>query len=107
MTAVSSGKSLNHLPAVAAWMSYAESAKVINATRTHASDKERVSSMVRENVIAQLSNLKTHPSVRLALEQKKLNLHGWVYDIETGSIVALDGRTNKFVPLAEFPETTA
>lgn len=107
MTAVSSGKSLNHLPAVAAWMSYAESAKVINASRTHANDKERVSSMVRENVIAQLSNLRTHPSVRLALEQKKLNLHGWVYDIETGSIEALDGATSKFVSLVDHPETKA
>ncbi|MEJ5056852.1 MULTISPECIES: hypothetical protein [unclassified Pseudomonas] len=48
-----------------------------------------------------------HPSVRLALEQKKLNLHGWVYDIETGSIIALDGKTNTFVSLAEFPETKA
>jgi carbonic anhydrase len=107
MTAVSSGKSLNHLPAVAAWMSYAESAKVINASRTHANDKERVCSMVRENVIAQLSNLRTHPSVRLAIEQKKLNLHGWVYDIETGSIEALDGRTSKFVSLVDYPETKA
>jgi len=42
--------------------------------------------MVRENVIAQLANLKSHPSVRLALEQGRLALHGWVYDIESGSI---------------------
>ncbi|MGV8918850.1 MAG: carbonic anhydrase [Pseudomonas sp.] len=107
MTALSSGKSLNHLPAVAAWMSYAESAKVINAARTFNSVTERVCSMVNENVIAQLSNIRTHPSVRLALEQGKLHLHGWVYDIETGSINALDGKTNKFVSLAEFPETKA
>jgi carbonic anhydrase len=63
--------------------------------------------MVRENVIAQLSNLRTHPSVRLALEQKKLNLHGWVYDIETGSIEALDGNTSTFVSLVDYPETKA
>jgi carbonic anhydrase len=62
---------------------------------------------VRENVIAQLVNIKTHPSVALALEQGRLNLHGWVYDIETGSIVALDGETNSFVSLAEFPHTIA
>ncbi|MGV8920375.1 MAG: carbonic anhydrase [Pseudomonas sp.] len=107
MTAVSSGKSLDHLPAVAAWMSYAESAKVINAARIFHSDKERVSSMVNENVIAQLSNIRTHPSVRLAMEKGNLTLHGWVYDIETGCINTLDGKTNKFVPLADFPETHA
>ena len=48
-------------------------------------------SMVRENLIAQLANIKTHPSVRLALEQEHVALHGWVYNIETGSIDALDG----------------
>jgi carbonic anhydrase len=39
--------------------------------------------MVRENVIAQLSNLQTHPSVRLAQLQDRLNLHGWVYALIT------------------------
>jgi hypothetical protein len=28
-------------------------------------------------------------------------LHGWVYDIETGSIEALDGMTRRFVSLAQ------
>jgi len=62
---------------------------------------------VRDNVIAQLANLKTHPSVALALEQGRLNLHGWVYDIESGSIVALDGSTGRFVSLAEQPQACA
>jgi carbonic anhydrase len=30
--------------------------------------------MVRENVIAQLANIKTHPSVRLALEEGRVTL---------------------------------
>jgi len=62
---------------------------------------------VRENVIAQLANLRTHPSVALALEQGRMNLHGWVYDIETGNIDALDGATRRFVPLAASPTTVA
>jgi len=36
-----------------------------------------------------------------------MNLHGWVYDIETGSIDALDGATRRFVALAESPTTVA
>ncbi|MBV6320708.1 carbonic anhydrase [Duganella violaceipulchra] len=107
MTAISSCKCLDHLPAVAGWLRHADSAKVVNASRTHISPAARLNSMVRENVIAQLVNIRTHPSVALALEQGRLNLHGWVYDIETGSIVALDGETNSFVPLAEFPQTRA
>lgn len=107
MTAISSCKCLDHLPAVAGWLRHADSAKVVNAARSHASPAARLSSMVRENVIAQLVNIKTHPSVALALEQGNLNLHGWVYDIETGTIVALDGASNQFVSLAEFPQTVA
>jgi carbonic anhydrase len=63
--------------------------------------------MVRENVIAQLANIQTHPSVRLAQEKGLLNLHGWVYDIETGSVDALDANSHRFVALAEHPDTCA
>jgi len=63
--------------------------------------------MVRENVIAQLANIQTHPSVRLAQEKGLLNLHGWVYDIETGSIDALSADRRTFVSLAEQPSTCA
>ncbi|MFJ2363857.1 carbonic anhydrase [Pseudomonas sp. NPDC087697] len=107
MTAISTCKCLDHLPAVANWLRHAESAKVVNAARIHASAEARLDSLVRENVVAQLANLKTHPSVALALEQGRLNLHGWVYDIESGSIAALDETTQRFVSLAEHPTTCA
>ena len=62
---------------------------------------------MRENVIAQLANIRTHPAVALALAQRKLNLHGWIYDIENGAIDALDGRTMSFVSLSDNPEVNA
>ena len=107
MTAISTCKCLDHLPAVASWLRHADSAKAVNASRIHISPAAKLNSMVRENVISQLVNIKTHPSVALALEQGHLRLHGWVYDIETGSIVALDGASDQFVSLADFPETVA
>jgi carbonic anhydrase len=107
MTAIASCKCMDHLPAVSGWLQHAESAKVINESRQHVSAVARVSSMVRENVIAQLANIQTHPSVRLAQEKGQLNLHGWVYDIETGSVDALDATSRTFVSLAEHPTTCA
>jgi carbonic anhydrase len=101
MTAISACKCLDHMPAVANWLRHSDSAKLVNQARKHESDQARLSSMVRENVIAQIANIKTHPSVAAALEQGLLRLHGWVYDIESGSIDALDGATRRFVPLAE------
>ncbi|MFP7607486.1 carbonic anhydrase [Serratia quinivorans] len=107
MTAIATCQCLQHMPTVANWLRYADSAKVVNQAYQHTSENEKVSSMVRENVIAQLNNIKTHPSVALALEQGRLKLHGWVYDIASGGIEALDGETRRFIPLATNPGVTA
>lgn len=107
MTAIATCQCLDHMPAVSRWLRYADSAKLVNEVREHGSERERIDSMVRENVIAQLNNLKTHPSVAMALAQGRLNLHGWVYDIESGSIDALDGASRQFVSLSEHPNVCA
>ncbi|GAB2913286.1 carbonic anhydrase CynT [Paraburkholderia jirisanensis] len=107
MTAIATCACMDHMPAVRNWLRYADSAKVVNEARHYKDDRERVDSLVHENVIAQLANLRTHPSVRLALAQGHLALHGWVYDIESGSIDALDGTTNRFVSLADNPHVCA
>ncbi|MGO3890643.1 MAG: carbonic anhydrase [Paenalcaligenes sp.] len=105
MTAIANCQCLEHMPAVEHWLRYADSARLVNEAKEHKSDRERVASMVRENVIAQLANIQTHPSVRLAISEGRLTLHGWIYDIETGSIDAYDGLSMKFVPLADNLDT--
>ena len=107
MGAISRCTCLDHLPAVANWLRHADAAKVINAAHEYDTLRAKLDGLVRENVIAQLANLRTHPSVALALEQGRMNLHGWVYDIESGGIDALDGATRRFVPLAESPSVVA
>lgn len=107
MTAIATCQCLDHMPTVAHWLRYADAAKAVNQANEHTSEHERINSMVRENVIAQLTNLKTHPSVALALDRGNLRLHGWIYDIATGCIDALDGNTRRFVPLASNPCVTA
>lgn len=107
MGAIATGQCLTHLPAVAHWLRYADSARVVINARQHATPQARMDALVRENVIAQLANIRTHPAVALALEQGRLNLHGWVYDIASGSIDALDGNSRRFVPLAANPQTCA
>lgn len=105
MTAIATCQCLDHMPAVASWLRYADSAKVVNESRPHTDRPAKVAAMVRENVIAQLANIQTHPSVRLALDEGRVTLHGWVYDIGSGGIEAFNGRT--FVSLAENPDVHA
>lgn len=107
MAAISSCQCLDHLPAVGHWLRHADAAKVIVDAQEHASQQEKNDALVRQNVIAQLANIRTHPSVALALARRKLNLHGWVYDIENGMIDALDGDSMTFVPLAENQQVVA
>jgi carbonic anhydrase len=101
MKAIATCACLDTMPAVKSWLRYSDAARMINEAQPHADERSRVDGMVRANVVAQLNNLRTHPSVSLALAQGALTLHGWVYDIETGSIEALDTDTGRFVPLAE------
>ena len=107
ISAISSCQNLDHLPAVAHWLRHADCAKAIVDAQTHATQHERTDALVRQNVIAQLANIRTHPSVAVALAQHHLNLHGWIYDIENGVIDALDGTSGEFVPLADNPRVVA
>lgn len=107
MTAIAKCTCMDHLPAVSSWLRHADAAKAVSRARKHADEAAKVASMVHENVIAQLANLRTHPTVALALEQGSLSLHGWVYDIETGAVEALDGTVRRFVPLESHPYAVA
>src|SRR5579859_2046259 len=101
MTAVADCTCLDHMPAVRSWLRHAGAARAAVQAHAHPTTEARVQAMVSENVIAQLDNLRTHPSVRRALDEGWLRLHGWVYDIRSGAIDAFDGATRSFLPLEE------
>ncbi|CDY73595.1 Carbonic anhydrase [Caballeronia glathei] len=107
MSAIAACTDLHRLPAVASWLRHADAAKAINESREHDSPVARLDSMVRENVLAQLANLRTHPSVAVGLANNALNLHGWVFNIENGTMLAYDGTSKKFVALIDHPNVNA
>ena len=69
MTAIATCKCLDNMPAVAGWLRYADSGRVVNEARQHVDQPAKVASMVRENVIAQLANIQPIP--RYASHSKK------------------------------------
>lgn len=103
MKAIATCQCLEPMPAVAHWLRYSDAAKAVVEKNAYASEEDKVNAMVEENVIAQLNNIKTHPCVAVGLRDKAIRLHGWCYDIESGTIRALDKHSRKFVPLAENP----
>ncbi|MFF8812206.1 carbonic anhydrase [Streptomyces pactum] len=88
MTALAEGHDLTGAPTVAEWLRHADAA--VARTAGMAAGPEKVGALVRRNVSAQLTNLTTHPSVARALTEGKVTLHGWVFDIATGGVEALD-----------------
>ncbi len=49
----------------------------------------RMKLIVEENVRLQLEHLQEYPFVRSAMQENKLSIHGWVYDMSTGDIRVL------------------
>lgn len=91
--------SLQGLPAVSAWLAHAETTKrIIQENYTHLQElKDQLPTTVQENVLVQLEHLRTHPSVAAALSRHDLNLHGWIYEFESGRVMAYHPGKHAFV----------
>jgi carbonic anhydrase len=104
MKAVLHPEKVTHLPAVARWVAYAERARAVALATGHGEDAALLDVVTKENVRAQLDNLRTFPSVAAKLRMGALDVHGWVYDIAHGSFTAWDPRTDAWRPIAEMLE---
>lgn len=91
------------LPAVRAYLEHAEATRRIvteNYEKVTDFDK-RLALAVEENVLVQLENLRTHPTVAAAMGRTELELHGWVYKFESGEVFAFDPDESDFKPLED------
>jgi carbonic anhydrase len=61
---------------------------------------ESLLALTEDNVVAQLKNLRSHPTVAARLEQGDLALHGWVYHIGTGTVRAYNEAIQGFATTA-------
>ncbi|MFE7431036.1 MULTISPECIES: carbonic anhydrase [unclassified Streptomyces] len=90
MTALAEEHDLSGAPVIADWLRHADAARARAAAAPVAPGTSGPAALVRVNVAAQLENLVTHPSVARALAARTLTLHGWVFDIATGSVETVD-----------------
>jgi carbonic anhydrase len=92
---------------VSAWLEHAQTTRRIVQDNYGALDGERLlTATIEENVLVQLENLETLPSVASRLRRGDLHLHGWVYKIETGDVFAYDPEAGQFVSLARYDYPT-
>jgi carbonic anhydrase len=58
-----------------------------------------LNAVIKENVLVQLDNLRTYPKIAALMAKGALTLHGWIYEIESGQILAYDPQVSRFVPI--------
>jgi carbonic anhydrase len=85
-------EALEAYPNVKGWLKYAH----VEHRESNPS-AELILALTERNVVEQLKNLRTHPSVAARLDRGDLALHGWVYHIGPGMVTAYDGES--FLPL--------
>lgn len=103
-------ESVAKMPAVRAYLDHAEATRrIVEENYQHLTDPvKRLTLTVEENVLVQLENLRTHPSVAAAIARSELKLHGWVYKFETGDVFRFDPDRVEFIPIEDIsPSSTA
>jgi carbonic anhydrase len=88
------------LPRVSEWLKHADATRrVMQQNYAHLTGPALLNASVQENVLIQIDNLRTHPSVAAGLSAGTLRLHAWVYKIDTGEVFAFDPAERQFLPL--------
>ncbi len=91
------------LPAVSSWLNHAETTRrIVMDNYADLKQEDLLAITIKENVLVQLENLRTLPSVASRLVRGDLRVHGWVYEIETGEVLAFDVEQGQFVAIAEY-----
>jgi carbonic anhydrase len=94
---------LEGMPTVKSWLAHGERARrIVLENYGELSGDALVHALTEENIVAQLENLRTHPSVAARVARGALGLHGWLYTIRTGNVDVFDAARRRFVPIGEY-----
>lgn len=82
------GNLAQEMPLVYDWLKYAEATRrIIQENYPDYEGEALLNVAIEENVLVQIENLQTYPSVAAKLASGKLAVYAWVYKIETGGVV--------------------
>lgn len=82
---------------IAEWMRIAEAARArVERDHANADGKVRHRACEQQAILVSLDNLMTFSWIRERVEQGKLALHGWYFDIEQGELLGYDTTSRRF-----------
>ena len=101
MKGVLNPESLGGLPSLRSWLHHCDAtAEIIKDHYSHLSGEELYTVTAEENVLVQLEHLRTLPIIASRASRGLINLHGWMYKIETGEVFVYDSTLGQFENLA-------
>lgn len=109
MQALLASRALDELPAARAFFAHAEATRRIVQQKyrdKNLDPRELHMAATEENVLVQLNNLATHPSVAARLAAGEIAVYGWYYDIASGAVLQYDQSQGRFVELDGRPQPT-
>ena len=93
-------ESLADMPLVSEWLKHADATRrVVDECYPDLEGVNLLNAAIKENVLVQLDHLRTYPKVAALMTKGELTLHGWIYEIESGQILAYDPKVSHFVPI--------
>jgi carbonic anhydrase len=93
-------EALAEMPLVSEWLKHAGATRqVVDECYPDLEGIDLLNAAIKENVLVQLDNLRTYPKVAALMAKGALTLHGWIYEIESGQILAYDQHVSHFVPI--------
>jgi carbonic anhydrase len=97
MAALLHPEELNFIPATARWLNFADPAlRALKENYPDLRGPERLKRLCELNVMEQIAHLHTHPAVESRVAEGALRLHGWYYEIHTGTVEAYNPATGGF-----------
>ncbi|OFC68900.1 carbonic anhydrase [Alteromonas confluentis] len=88
--------SLDTLPHVKEWLGHCRCATEVVKEKHGDLSADYLDEVTKENVLQQMQHIRTHPAVAAKLATKQVQLHGWVYDIESGDVLCYDEKAEAF-----------
>jgi carbonic anhydrase len=82
-------------PALAQWIEFAREAQT-RVDGRGVEPERRHRAIVEQNVIVQMDHAAGYPAVRKALEENRLELHGWLFDIYAPLVCSYNHKTGQF-----------
>ena len=89
-------RSLNTTSHMARWVSWIRPA-LSQVESLGLPEEDRYLETIKANVkLLQRGNVEGYPEVSQALKAGRLSVHGWLFDLESGDLIAYDDATNKW-----------